>query len=266
MKVSNVRTWHHGLMARWWAEFNRGGRDVDQFLALLRNVDSPILDAGCGTGRLLLPLRQAGHDVDGIDAAPDMLAWCRRALDDAGLDGNLYPQPMHQLDLPRVYGAIVVCGAFGLGGTRDDDLEGLRRLRAHLMPGGRLIMDHHLPNVEQRRAWANWIEAPLLPADWPGPGDRRRAADGSELELRMRMTAFDPLDQTMTLEMRAAQIVDGVQAAMETASIDINLYFKPEIELMLRVAGFDDVRVTGGLEDRPAAPWQDARIVFHARA
>jgi len=73
-----VRIWHHGLLARWWAEFNRDGDDIAHFQRLLAS-GLPALDAGCGTGRLLLPFRRAGLDVDGADASADMLAWCRAA-------------------------------------------------------------------------------------------------------------------------------------------------------------------------------------------
>ena len=72
------QTWHYGLIARWWAEFN--APDPDE-LAFYREViereGQPALDLACGAGRLLLPLLSAGLDVDGCDISPDMLAFCR---------------------------------------------------------------------------------------------------------------------------------------------------------------------------------------------
>jgi len=263
-EATAARTWHHGLVARWWAEFNQGGDDVDYFRRAIVASGEPALDAGCGTGRLLLPLLRAGLDVDGSDASPDMLGWCRRSAAAEGLTATLYPQAMHQLDLPRRYRTIVVCGAFGLGGTRADDLTGLRRMHSHLEPGGMLVMDHTLPNHEMSRTWGWWAQQPELPRPWPKRSDRRRAADGTELELRSRTLAFDPLEQTTTLEMRASHYVDDVEVASETNTIDICIYLKNEIELMLRMAGFGDIAVSAIPEDRPARPWGDARIVFRA--
>ena len=63
----DVRTWHYGLVARWWAEFNQGGDDVEVFRRLIESSGQPVLDAGCGTGRLLLPLLRDGVDIDGSD-------------------------------------------------------------------------------------------------------------------------------------------------------------------------------------------------------
>ncbi len=261
-----MRTWHHGLVARWWAEFNKGGEDVDYFLRAIGTSGQPVLDAGCGAGRLLLPLRRAGIDADGSDTSADMLAWCRTGAESEGLSVNLYQQPMHALKLPRRYRTVVVCGAFGLGGTRAQDLEGLRRIHQHLEPGGALVMDHYLPNLESPRTWPAWIEKPDLPGRWSKRADRRRAGDGTELELRSRSLAFDPLEQTTTLEMRAAHYIDGREVAAETSAIDINLYFKNEIELMLATAGFREIEVSAFSEDRPPRPWEDARVVFRALA
>jgi len=260
-----AHTWHHGLVARWWAEFNNDGEDIEFFRQAILRSGEPALDAGCGTGRLLRAFRRAGMDVEGSDAAADMLEWCRILADREGLPVTLHEQPMHALDLPRRYRTVVVCGAFGLGGSREQDLEGLRRIRGHLLPGGRLVFDHYLPNFDPR-GWAAWAEKPEFPRSWSKRGDRRLAADGSEMELRMRQLALDPLEQTTLLEIRASRSVEGVEVEAETHTIQICLYFKNEIVQMLGAAGFDSVRVTGGLENRPAEPWRDERIVFEASA
>lgn len=261
-----TRIWHYGLVARWWAEFNQGGEDIDVFRSLIERSGEPVLDAGCGTGRLLLPYLREAIDIDGSDASADMLAWCRQQAELEKLPANLYPQAMHELDLPRQYRSIIVCGAFGLGGTRDQDLEGLQRLHSQLEPGGRLYMDHHLPNLESPKLWNSWVDKPELPGRWPRQGDRRLAGDGTELEIRARQRDFDPLEQTTTLEIRASQYRGREEVAVETSVIDINLYFQKEIELMLAVAGFRTVIVRAFDEDRAPRPWEDERIVFEAVA
>lgn len=263
---NDVRIWHHGLVARWWAEFNQGGDDVAYFQRAIEESGGPVLDAGCGTGRLLLPFLRAGIDADGSDASADMLEWCRKSLDAEGLSATLYRQAMHDLDTARRYRTVVVCGAFGLGTSRKQDLEGLRRIHRILEPGGTLMLDHYLPNHESARSWSFWIDKPDLPRFWPDRGDRRRTHDGSELELRTRLKEFDPLEQTTTLEMRATLFTDGKETASETSAIDISLYFKNEIELMLTMAGFSDITVKSFPEDRPPIPWEDERIVFYATA
>ena len=42
------KTWHHGLVAQWWAEFNEGGPEVPYFQKLIERYGQPDLDVGCG--------------------------------------------------------------------------------------------------------------------------------------------------------------------------------------------------------------------------
>src|SRR3954471_4387091 len=116
------QTWHYGLVAKWWSEFNVDGPEVPYFQAIIERFGQPALDVACGTGRLLLPYLRAGLDVDGCDISEDMLALCREAAAREGLSPTLYAQAMYELDLPRRYRTIVVCGGLGLGSSRAQDL------------------------------------------------------------------------------------------------------------------------------------------------
>src|SRR5215212_652619 len=122
-----VETWHYGLMAQWWAEFNLEGPEIAYYQGIIERYGQPALDMACGTGRLLLPYLRAGLDVDGADVSPDMLALCRDKALREGFAPRLYAQAMHELDLPRKYKTIIVCGSFGLGGDRKLDLQALQR-------------------------------------------------------------------------------------------------------------------------------------------
>jgi SAM-dependent methyltransferase len=168
---SDPQTWHYGVVARWWAEFNVSGAEIAYFRRFVEDDGQPALDVACGTGRLLIPYLQAGLDVDGCDISADMLALSRERAEREGLSPNLYEQAMHRLDLPRKYRTIIVCGSFGLGGNRDHDLEALRRLHAHLLPGGTLLLDNEVPYAGPRQ-WRYWLkdERGSLPEPWPAEG------------------------------------------------------------------------------------------------
>ena len=159
----DVVTWHHGLIARWWANFNLDGPEIDFFRSYIA-AGQPALDVACGSGRLLVPWVADGLDVDGVDASADMISACRDAARAAGRTPALYVQPTHRLDLPRRDGAIVMCGALGLGVTREQELEGLRRVRAHLRPGGVLAVDYQVGEFDAER----WDAALVRPSDRRG--------------------------------------------------------------------------------------------------
>jgi SAM-dependent methyltransferase len=260
-----AQTWHYGLVARWWAEFNVDGPEIAFFRPYVE-ADQPVLDAACGTGRLLVPYLHAGIDIDGSDISEDMLGFARdRALREGLAAPDLYAQAMHELDLPRRYRTILVCGGFGLGGVREHDVAGLRRIYEHLEPGGTFLLDNEVPYADAA-LWSRWPHEGRtpLPRPWRDTGERRIAADGTELELRARVTAFDPLAQHLTYEMRAATLRDGERLVEEQHELRMTLYFTHEIELMLAAAGFVDVETKAGYEDR-APTADDDFVVFVAK-
>jgi len=264
MAAGSASTWHYGVVARWWAEFNDSGPEIEYFQRYVE-AGQPALDVACGTGRLLLPYLRAGLDVDGCDISEDMLALCRDAAAREGLAPKLYAQAMHELDLPRRYRTIVVCGGLGLGSSRDQDLVALRRLYEYLEPGGVLLLDNEVPYANAA-LWQYWPKEKRaeLPRPRRPPGERRSGKDGAEYELRSRVVDFDPLAQQAILEMQAFMWRDDELVAEEEHLLTMTLYFKDELVLMLERAGFADVSVRGPYNDAEPTP-DDDFLVFIAR-
>jgi SAM-dependent methyltransferase len=241
-------TWHHGLVARWWAEFNVA---TDAELAFYRSAieryGQPALDLGCGTGRMLVPLAASGLDVDGCDVSADMLAYCRAKAASAGVTPQLFEQSADVLGLPRKYGTIYICDSFGTVGST----ESLRRCHQHLAPGGALVFNIGLPYGESER-WHYWLPEGrgALPETW-GTAVRKRAANGEEIELRTRTIAFDPIEQMASREMQATLWRDGRVVATEVHALHTRTFFRNELLAMLGQAGFSAVMVTGGYDGRP---------------
>jgi len=201
--------------------------------------------------------------VDGCDISADMLTWCRSRARQQGLAPALYRQAMHELDLPRAYQMMYVCGGFGIGGDRDHDQEALRRFRDHLRPGGALVLDTHLP-YSDGRTWQYWLAGNrhALPEP-PPPARPRAAADGCELDLSARVVDLDPLAQVITHEMRARRWRHGQLEADEHHTLKETLYFRNELLMMLRQAGFEGIGVEGGYEHADATGDSDI-LVFIA--
>jgi SAM-dependent methyltransferase len=258
------QTWHYGLVADWWAEFNTDGPEIEAYGRIVE-AGQPALDAGCGAGRLLVPWLQRGLDVDGCDVSDDMIARCRERARREGLDPTLFVQALHELDPPRRYRTIVACGVLGLGSTRAEDEEALRRFHRSLEPDGTLVLDNDTPYANARR-WPLWTRAGReeLPEPWPDSGTRDAAADGSEYQLDVRAVDLDPLDQTLSFELRAAKWVDGVQLAEETHALSMRMYFRDELLLLLERAGFSEIEVHGGYDGEAATADSDV-LVYIAR-
>jgi SAM-dependent methyltransferase len=262
------QTWHYGLMARWWAEFNVAEpAELAYYRAAIEHSGQPALDLGCGAGRLLLPLLAAGLDVDGVDLSPDMLARAAALATAQGVVPTLRAQALHELDLPRLYRTIFACGVIGLGATRAQDRLAFRRAFDHLLPGGTFVFSHELPYAaaDQIR-WQRWLPGQRIdiPRAWSSEGERRTTGDGDELELIDRLGAFDPLGQRMIFETRLRLWRDGIVVAKQEHHLVINLYFAQELVLMLENAGFVDIAIEGDYTGRPATG-DDGNVVYVAR-
>lgn len=242
--------WHYGLMAERWAEFNIETPELDFFQQSIARHGQPVLDVACGTGRLLLPLLRQGIDIDGCDISEDMLFHCRKAAAVEGYSPLLLHGPMDTFESPRRYKMIYICGSFGLAGSREKDLETLRRCYGHLQNGGALLV-----NIQAEYSSAEWWNLWLrenrqaLPEPWPEDGRPQIAAEGSEHRGYFRTLLMDPLEQTYMRQVRLEKWVAGELVASEEYTLRGNMYFKHELLLMLKMTGFRDITVTGDYSD-----------------
>jgi hypothetical protein len=193
-----------------------------------------------------------------------MIALCADAAGAVGASPNLYCQPMHELDLPRRYRTIYVCGGLGLGSTRDQDEQALRRLYSHLEPWGRLVLDNEVPYADATH-WAYWPVGRRddLPEPAQPPGERQLGSDGYEYTLQSRMLDLDPLRQQEAWEIHAFQWLEGSLVAEERHRLTSNLYFSGELVMMLERAGFTQVEVRGEYNDLPPTA-DDTFLVYVA--
>ena len=77
-----------GLMALAWDPLRgdtSGWEDRAFYLDLIRERGEPVLDVGCGTGRLLLDFLALGIDIDGLEISDEMLAICRSNRSSSGV-------------------------------------------------------------------------------------------------------------------------------------------------------------------------------------
>ena len=264
MTSSDPPVWHYGLMAERWAEVLHDAPELPFFRRAIERFGQPVLDVGCGAGRLLLPLLRAGVDIDGCDVSGDMLYHCRRRATGDGLDPNLHQQPMNALVLPRRYKTIYICDSFGLAGSREKDQETLRRCHDHLVDGGALLLNIQAEYASPE-AWCQWLAANrrALPEPWPEEGRRGVAADGTEHIARFRLIDLDPLEQRYTRQVQLEKWQNGRLVASEERTLSGQIYFRNELMLMLEAVGFRDATVTGDYTDDPATADHE-ELVFTA--
>lgn len=129
--------------------FEGGDADLDYWASLAEQFGDPILELACGTGRVSIPLAQAGHRVTGLDMAAGMLCVAKEKAAQAGVAVTWVQADMRHFDLGRQFSLIFIpanalCHLLDLA-----DIEAfLGRVRAHLVPDGRFAIDVFVPKME----------------------------------------------------------------------------------------------------------------------
>ena len=213
--------------------------DFEFYKARIEEDGRAALEVASGTGRLLLRYLEAGLDVEGLDASPDMLAICRRKAEEKGLAPVLHETLMQEMDLGKRYGTIFVpFRTFMILTNREVVFEALRRFREHLEEGGRLFISLFVPSyaitVEQTGRW--------------GVEGRFERADGSLVLISSSVTN-DLVEQVKTVRFRIDVYEDRVLTRTELQEFRMRWYFKYEFALMLERAGFKDVFAHGDYTD-----------------
>jgi SAM-dependent methyltransferase len=248
---SSTLDFHRGLAARLFELFNtEDAPDVSYYRHLVERGQGPALDVGCGSGRLLLNYLRAGLEVDGTDISPDMLSRCRAAAERENLAPNLYQQSMSQLNFPRRYRTIFACGAFGLNGTRADDIAALDRFHERLEEGGTLAVDIEA-GWSRSDTWNRCSEQDLrLPTEWT-EGWSTPTPEGDSIGVKSRIVALDPLEQTFTKELMYELVHADEVVSSEVHVLIERWYGKNEMVAMLERAGFELEAIHGDYKHEP---------------
>lgn len=151
----------NGYASADWSPFDRA-ENAAQLVALRRTLSprSRVLDIGCGSGRVLMPLARAGHRVVGLDRDPAALRAVRRAMRRAGVASRVTllraDLPHDPPVLPGSFDAILCLGHGFMETTElDDALHLLRWCAWRLHPGGFIALDD-LPGLWREVAEGNW--------------------------------------------------------------------------------------------------------------
>src|SRR5215468_967154 len=127
--------------------------DVLLFVAEAERSGGPVLEIGCGTGRVLVPTARAGIEIVGLDLSEHMLERCRANLasepEDVRSRVELVRGDMRTFDLGRKFRlATIPFRPFQHLTTVEDQLSSLRSIHNALADGGRLILDIFNPKLE----------------------------------------------------------------------------------------------------------------------
>lgn len=226
--------------------------DAPFYLARLKGIAGPILEPAVGSGRMLIPLLEAGHEVEGFDASDHMLENCRRSCAARGLPAPIRKARFQDFAYGRRFAAIICSvGTFTFVSEFDEALAVLRRFRDHLEPGGLLMID--MPVLG-----AMWTDAHAI-RTWT-------AANGDLLRFENQLVETDHLAQTSLSHMRYERWRDGRLVESELEIMKGRFWGRDEFAMALERCGFGHVQVFGNYNRARPPRGSDRGLTFEAVA
>jgi SAM-dependent methyltransferase len=219
-----------------------------------------VLEVACGTGRVALPLAQAGARVTGFDRSPEMLR-VARAKSGASINPKWVEADMRTVALGETFGLILIpAHAFQSLLTPGDQVACLENLRRHLRPDGTLVI--HLDHQD-----LDWLGA--LPGTGPGTfeddGEVIHPPTGRHLR-RSHAWSIERASQTATVTLAWEEMGPdgGVWERWELAPLPLHCVFRFEMEHLLARTGFAVQSVSGDFFGHPLAN-DSAEMIWVAR-
>jgi len=123
--------------------------DIPLILSQAKSAGWEVLELACGTGRLAIPLCEAGFQYTGLDLSESYIKLASQKLKSRNLTGTVQVADMRTFDLQKKFDFIFVGFNSFLHLLSDEDaIQCLTRVCDHLKPGGRFLMDIFVPNPE----------------------------------------------------------------------------------------------------------------------
>lgn len=226
--------------------------DLPLWDRLVTEAGGPALELGCGTGRVLLPLIQAGHKVQGLDDSADMLALCRVRAVARGLCPTLHHARMSEYSLADRFSLVFsAAGTFTLLAGPGEMEHALLTAASHIRPGALLALAMDAPRRPS--------EAPVVARDLIRPSDGAR--------LRCVLEPLEAPAEEVEAWMITNEIImtDGGRRS-DTRRIAFRRPEPARFAAMLRSAGFADVELRDALGCHPMKAGEEEYLALARRS
>jgi SAM-dependent methyltransferase len=231
-----------------------GRRDVPFWRRLARQVDGPVLELGCGTGRILAPLARGGASIVGIDRSEPMLAFARRRLrrSRTSAGGSIVRGDIRRLPFrSRSFGLVMAPYGMVQSLTRERDLRETLEAVARVSRTGALFGIDMVPDLPR---WAEYQDRVTL---------RGRDRSGATISLRETVRQ-DPRRGLTTFDQEYTRRRGG-KGESRHFSLTFRTLSVEQVASRVQKAGFDVEAVLGDYAGGAWDPRADVWIILARR-
>ncbi|MEL6624324.1 MAG: class I SAM-dependent methyltransferase [Bacteroidota bacterium] len=202
---------------------------------LPQDKNAHILELCCGTGRLTLPIAQAGYRITGVDYTPSMLEQANAKASAAGLSIPFIEADMRTFDLPEQYDLIFIpFNSIHHLYHNEDLFQTLRAVKKHLKEGGLFLLDCFNPNISYIVEGKKRLQEVT----------NYTTEDGREVMLKQQMR-YDSPTQINRIEWH--YFIDGVFDSIQ--NLDMRMFYPQELDAYLTWSGFQILHKFGNFEE-----------------
>jgi SAM-dependent methyltransferase len=233
--------------------------DVDFYVQEALGHAGRVLELGCGTGRILIPVARGGAEITGVDNSRRMLDRCREQLSaeepEVRSRARLVQADMRQLDLGQRFSTVLIpFRPIQHLVAISDQIATLEGIHRHLEPRGRLVFDVFNPNLKyliQDRT-AEQEDTPEV-----------RLPENRSFRRTGRITAVHIVEQYSEVELiYYVRGADGSEQRLVHGFL-MRWFWKHEMEHLLARCGFRVKAVFGDYNRAPLTD-QSAEMIFIA--
>ncbi|NPV08206.1 MAG: class I SAM-dependent methyltransferase [Anaerolineae bacterium] len=239
----------------------RDRADVGFFVEEALKADGPVLEIGCGTGRVLIPTARVGKEITGLDRSAAMLSICRRKLaqepEEVRGRVTLVEEDMRHFDLGRRYGlATIPFRPFQHLITIEDQISCLLTIRRHLLPDGKLVLDLFNPSIPL-------LATPVSPGEQAAE-DWFDLPDGRKARRFDRVVSRDHFRQVQDIELLYhVRHLDGREERL-VCGFPMRYLFRFEAEHLLARCGFQVEALYSDYDRSPYGATYPGELIFVA--
>ncbi|MGD8192027.1 class I SAM-dependent methyltransferase [Brevibacillus ginsengisoli] len=246
-----------------WADYyditQRGvNGDIPFYLEMAKESKGEVLDLACGTGRITIPVAQAGVTVTGLDLSAEMLEKASQKAVEAGVSDQLtlVHGDMRKFDLQKKFDLVMIPFRSFLHLLYiQDQMKALGCVRQHLQPGGKLVMNVFVPKIEHLYEES---EKMSLRGMFP--------LESGEQVAMWDYTLYDHFQQlsevTRTYERLSPE---GVVQEKIVGRFTLRYIFPAELHHLLRLNGFKVVQRFGSF-DKASFDQKSSELIIVAEA
>ena len=235
------------------AEFADRSYDLDFYLRQAVRIEGSVLELACGTGRIAIPIAQAGLEVAGLDVSQPMLERARRKASAQGLRVDWHLADCRNFKLGRSFDLIImVSNALQHLHDADSLAASFTRVREHLKPGGRFIFD--VMNPDPRK-----LERPY---DLRYRHKTFHESKGDLIEVDAR-SRYDPAQKLLRFDLFYSQ---GDRRDFLVKNVTMRCLFPEEVDALCRAGGFEIENRLGDFDARPFSASAPKQIIICRQA